>query len=144
DRFQEGLFVAFGWSGQWAMQIGLDRKSSTVTLRGKIPGLNIALEPGEEIEGPTVLIGWYRGSVHDGSNRLRRLIRETYVPQQTASTILPAATYSNWYDLWGEFDEQQLKKTIDAAAALGQDYFILDAGWYAGANEADGCFSAGL
>jgi hypothetical protein len=144
ERLQEGLLIALGWSGQWAVHVGLNPRAATLTLRGKIPDLNIALEPGEEIEGPSVLIGAYEGTIHDGANRMRRLIREAYTPKLSSPTVLPAAAYSNWYDLWDEFDEPQLKRTIDAVAALRQEYFILDAGWYAGASEADGGFSSGL
>src|SRR6185436_3570540 len=76
-----GMFVGFGWSGQWSAKIWLDPKLKTVSVIGKIPGLEISLQPGEEIQGPNVLVGLYDGSISDGFNRLRNVLREFYTPK---------------------------------------------------------------
>lgn len=132
DVLKEGLFVAFGWSGQWGILI--QGQAGTLNVRGRIPDVNIALEPGEEIQGPTILVGLYRGALADGSNRLRRLIREQYTPKLAGAAILPMTTYDTYYGLGDQFDEAMLKKVADGAAAIGQEYFLLDAGWFQGEN----------
>jgi alpha-galactosidase len=143
DSQHAGMFVAFGWSGQWTAVASLDRLRGTVELRGSIPGLKVALEPGEEIPGPTVLLGLYQGALTDGSNQLRRLIRDVYTPKLAGNRVLPIATYDHWYNIEEDFDESLLKKLADAAAAIHQEYFMVDAAWYAGASKQEG-FSAGL
>lgn len=139
----EGMFAAIGWSGQWAAVAFLDQATKTLSLKGKIPDVEIALEPGEEIQGATVLVGLYQGEVADGSNRLRRLIRDVYTPELAGAKFLPIATYDTWFGLGLKFDESVLRKLADGASAIGQEYFLLDAGWYTG-TEGDLDFSPGL
>jgi hypothetical protein len=86
DEQGAGIFLAIGWSGQWTSTIaanyGADAQArSALALSGGIPDLEIMLEPGEEISGPRILIGSYRGTLADGSNTLRRLIRRQYTPK---------------------------------------------------------------
>lgn len=133
DSKQEGMFVAFGWSGQWTALAGVNiPREGILNVRAKIPGIEIALEPGEEIKGPTVLVGLYQGALTDGSNRLRRLIRDVYTPKLAGKRYLPVATYDTHWGTKSHFDEALLKKQADTAAALHQEYFLLDSGWYAG------------
>jgi alpha-galactosidase len=137
DAHQEGLFVAFGWSGQWSALVGTDNQQN-LKLLGWIPDINIALEPGEEIQGPTILLGSYKGALVDGSNRLRRLIRDAYTPKLGGKSFLPVVTYDHWFGVYHRFDEPLLRKLADGAASIGQEYFLLDAGWYAGTNDEEG------
>jgi alpha-galactosidase len=110
--------------------------------QGGIPGIETHLTPGEVIPGPRILIGCYRGSVAEGSNRLRRLIRSHYTPPLEAKAFAPIATYDHWWHVGPTFTEELLRKLTDAAAAIGQEYFLLDAGWYAGTTATD--FSVGV
>jgi len=132
DALQEGAFVAFGWSGQWRAVVQRDSTAGGLRIKAGIPDLEIALEPGEESQGPTVLVGLYKGTLADGSNRLRRLIRDMYTPRLAGKTFLPVATYDNYWYGGDAFDESLLRKLADGAAAIGQEYFLLDAGWYQG------------
>lgn len=138
---QEGLFVAFGWSGQWEAFV-IRQTTGTLGITGQIPDLEIALEPGEEIQGPTILVGLYQGALADGSNRLRRLIREVYTPKLAGMDVLPMATFDHWWGVREDFDESLLKKMADGAAAIGQEYFLLDAGWFAGASKQNEYYGA--
>jgi alpha-galactosidase len=142
DALREGLFVAVGWSGQWDAIAQRDPAAETLTLRARIPELDIALEPGEEIRGPTVLVGFYRGDQADGSNRLRRLIRDAYAPKLAGKRFLPIATYDNWWHSGDNFDEALLKRLAADAAEIHQEYFLVDAGWFAPGSRQG--YSAGL
>jgi alpha-galactosidase len=143
EVLHEGLFVAFGWSGQWEALVHLDPASDTLSLRGKIPGLELALEAGEEICGPTVLVGFYQGALADGSCRLRRLLRDVYTPKLAGERFLPVSLFSAWWHVEENFDESLMKRMVDGAAAIDQEYYEIDAAWYAGASKEAG-FSAGL
>src|SRR5262249_17382361 len=97
DRLQAGMFVAVGWSGQWGALVSLNRpRAGTFNVRSKIPGIQIALEPGEEIQGPSMVVGFYRGTSSDGSNRLRRLVSTVYAPQLDGKKFLPPAMFDTW------------------------------------------------
>ncbi|MDP4278768.1 MAG: hypothetical protein Q8914_14175, partial [Bacteroidota bacterium] len=67
DSLKEGLYVAVGWSGQWTAETKLE--NGRLHLTACIPGLQIRLQPGEEISGPRMLIGGYHGALAEGSNR---------------------------------------------------------------------------
>ncbi|QGZ94944.1 alpha-galactosidase [Terricaulis silvestris] len=132
DDLHEGLFAALGWSGQWGAVVRANPMQQTLNIRGKIADLNLSLEAGEEIVGPTILLGFYQGELSEGSNQLRRLIREHYAPRLSDAEYTPIATYDTFFGLGGSFDEELLTRVADEAAALGQECFLLDAGWYKG------------
>ncbi len=112
-------------------------------LRGGIPDIHIELEPGEEIAGPTILIGSYEGSLANGSNKLRRLIQEQYTPKLDGRKFEVIATYDSWWDIGEKYDEMLFHPIVDVAAAIGEEYFLLDAAWYIGSNGPEG-FSGGV
>ena len=95
-KLQAGVFVALGGGGQWEASVEADYEKGVLTLRGAVPGAEVRLRPGEEISGPTVLLGAYRGPLWAGSNRLRRLLREQYRPAAAdfKEDSLPAAASS--------------------------------------------------
>lgn len=134
DRENEGIFVAIGWTGQWSSTIVGDFGANMLHLTGGIPDLHIRLKPGEAIGGPRVLIGCYRGELSTGSNRLRRLIRNRFTPLLEGKSFDPILTFDHWWGVGVHFDESLLRRQVDAAAEIGQEYFLLDAGWYVGSN----------
>jgi len=129
---QAGVYVALGWSGQWQALARINSAPAPLQLIGGIPDVEIELEPGEEIEGPTVVVGLYQGTALDGSNALRRLIRDSYTPKLAGQRMLPVATFNSAFAVGMEFDESLLKQLADGAAQTGQEYFLLDAGWHEG------------
>jgi alpha-galactosidase len=143
DRESEGIFVAIGWTGQWSSTIAGDFSENVLHLVGGIPDLHIRLKPGEAIGGPRVLIGCYRGELSSGSNRLRRLIRNHFTPLLEGKSFDPILTYDHWWNIDVRFDESLLRRLADAAAEIGQEYFLLDAGWYVGSDGPEN-FSGGV
>lgn len=143
DQRSAGLFVAIGWTGQWASDIQANFGEGHLRLRGGIPDIHIALDPGEEITGPRILVGSYDGPLPSGSNLLRKLIREHYTPRLDGKQFGPIATYDTWWNIGEHYDEASLRPLVDTAASIGQEYFLLDAGWYQNSSGPEG-FSAGL
>jgi len=139
----QGIFVAVGWSGQWKASVYGNFHERSLQFTAGIPDIHIQLKPGEEISGPRILLGCYHGPLSSGSNRLRRLIRDIYSPLLDGKRVEPVLTYDHWWNIGHQFDETLLRRLADAAAQIGQEYFLLDAGWYAGTNDAGG-FSAGV
>lgn len=137
-RAGAGIFVALGWTGVWDAEIKGDYLKETLSLKGGMPGLNVRLQPGEEISGPLVLIGCYRGPFAAGSNRLRRVIRDHYTPLLEGRKPLPVLGYSSWYSVFTSFDDKVLRDLADVAAELEQEYFEVDAGWFEGTRQGPG------
>ena len=137
-----GIFAGIGWTGQW--QAGIQAPSpfplppgERVGVRGLhllagMPGLDVKLRPGEEISSPSILLGCFRGELCQGSNLLRRLIRDQYAPLVGKERLVAPPLYSTWFDVGAELDEKIAKALVDAAAAIGQEIFLVDAGWYKG------------
>jgi alpha-galactosidase len=148
DDHSAGIFVGIGWTGQWSSSVSADydtvlTPNAGLRLQGGIPGIHFALEPGEEIVGPSILIGSYQGPLASGSNKLRRLIQDEYTPKLDGKKFEVIATYDAWWDIGEKYDESLLLPIVDAAAAIGQEYFLLDAAWYIGSNGPEG-FSGGV
>ena len=143
NRRNQGVFVAIGWSGQWSSEITGNFEKNILRVMGGIPDLHIQLRPGEAIRGPRILIGCYSGSLSSGSNRLRRLIRAHCTPLLGEERFEPVLTYDHWWNIGEHFDQKLLERLADTAASIGQEYFLLDAGWYIGADGPEG-FSGGV
>jgi alpha-galactosidase len=143
-----GIFVGIGWTGQWNSSVSASYDTDLtgnggLRLEGGIPNIRVALEPGEEIIGPNLLIGSYDGPLASGSNKLRRLIQDRYTPKLNGKKFEVIATYDAWWDIGEKYDESLLLPIVEAAAAIGQEYFLLDAAWYIGSNGPQG-FSGGV
>ena len=127
-----GIFVGIGWTGNWTAAIRADGRNKVLHLRGGMPGINIRLRPGEEISSPSILVGCFRGPLDSGANALRRLIRDQYAPTVGGKRLLAPVLYTTWFDICASLDERLFRALVDGAAEIGQEIFLLDAGWYKG------------
>lgn len=127
-----GIYIAMGWTGNWKTTVETDASLNTLRVRGGMPNIRIKLRPGEEISGPTVLMGYYQGQLADGANVLRRLIRDEYTPSVSGRPLVAPIMYTTWFHVGAELDEKMAHALVDAAANVGQEIFEVDAGWYQG------------
>jgi alpha-galactosidase len=138
-----GLVVALEWSGQWYQQIG-----PTAGLQGQlaweagIPVRDLVLAPGETLALPTAHLIAYEGDEHAGGNACRRYVYDRVCPDLGGQRPLPPISYDHWFGIYCDFDEPFMRRLVDRAAELGLDYFVLDAGWFAGCGPG-GQFSQG-
>jgi alpha-galactosidase len=128
----EGLFVGIGWSGQWQAKIDGSNMQNGVHITAEMPGMNLALPPGEKIISPSILLGTYSGPMTNGSNTLRRLLYAKYVPLLDGKKPLPPVSWNSWLVLGNAISEDALEKQADGAARVGVEYFCIDAGWFDG------------
>lgn len=127
-----GIYVSIGWTGHWAATVRARYRDNSLRLQGGMTGINVRLQPGEEITGPRILVGAYRGPLGSGANVLRRLIRERYAATLDGRRSEPPVLYTTWFDIGAELDEAMFQTLVDRAAQLGQEIFLLDASWYNG------------
>jgi len=134
------------WSGGWAVRF--DRApDGQLVIRGGIEGVDLALAPGASVPLAGALLGFYQGDLIAGGTALRRCLRARYLPPLDGRRPLPPVSYDHWFQFQLRFDEEVLRRQADAAAALGIEYFVVDAGWYAGcvaAEEGGLGFQAGV
>ena len=127
-----GVYVSIGWTGNWKVTIRANLRDNALRIQGGMADINLKLQPGEEISGPSILIGCFRGPLSNGINALRRMIREHYEPTVGGRRLVAPMVYTTWFDIGAELDEKLFRTLVDRAADLGQEIFLLDAGWYAG------------
>ena len=79
NEASDGMFVAIGWSGQWAADFSKDDASINVSVgMGKI---STTLYPGESIRQPRVLVMSWNSSRINAQVLFRRLLMFEYAPK---------------------------------------------------------------
>ena len=132
DQGRRGLFVGIGWSGQWQADLTHDPATGRLNLTVGMPGLSLILKRGETVRMPRILLGFYEGDEATGANLLRRLLREKYLPTLNGAAVLPPLSFNHWFTMGNAISEEKLMRHADAAAQLGLEYFVCDAGWFVG------------
>jgi alpha-galactosidase len=128
----EGIFVGIGWSGQWQATIDGSKPEAGVRITAEMPGMNLALPPGEKIISPSILLGTYKGEMANGSNALRRILYDKYAPLLNGEKPMPPVSWNSWFTFQNAISEDLLEKQADGAAKAGIEYFCIDAGWFEG------------
>jgi len=122
----DGLIVALGWSGQWYASINRDGQAARI--QAGMGGLRVALEPGESIRGPRVLLLHWRGKPLDGQNSFRRLVRNHYTPHLDGKPVEAPVCYGAWGGSPTPVHLAQIDRI--KARQLPYDCYWVDAGWY--------------
>ncbi|MFC1582451.1 glycoside hydrolase family 36 protein [Planctomycetota bacterium] len=126
-----GLWIALEWSGLWRME-ALSEEDGSFRIIASIPVKELKLKAGEKLELPSVHIGTFSGELEAGTNALRRYIRAELTPEIEGCKPKPFLAYDHWMGMHGDLDEAAIKPQLAAAADLGLEYFVIDAGWFAG------------
>lgn len=128
DGASDEFYTALMWSGGWSLTVSPTRTTlaidwslgPTSTVVGAVP-----------VDTPHVLLGVARGAMPSASAAMR-----TYVLQglRGGRPISPLVTYNTWYAYGTAVDEASLEREMTRAAAMGVELFVIDAGWYVGAD----------
>ena len=95
------------------LEIGLDNSNFCYTL-----------QPGEALELPAVLCYPIRNKTDMDAYKLHRYCNETFM-----SKPLPAI-YNTWMSKFDFINYDILCRQLEKAAAIGMEYFVIDAGWF--------------
>ena len=126
------------WSGAW--HAGVSNDGEQLQIRFDFPGLATTAGPSRDVELPHAFFGVTAAA--DQSSALQQFIRQGI---RHGRPFTPLVTYNTWFLYGTEIDEDLMIAEMDRAAALGIELFVVDAGWYVGAGEADRFdFSSGL
>lgn len=123
----KGYIVAIGWTGQWNCSIS--RESDSVTVRSKIEDTHFRLLSGEKIRTSSILIMPYDGSILEGHNKFRRLLKEHFslIGQEGRDSHGPLCA-----GIWGGMESSLIIERIKKIREnrLPFEYLWIDAGWY--------------
>ncbi|MBV9341454.1 MAG: alpha-galactosidase [Acidobacteria bacterium] len=93
------------------------------------------LKPGERYETVPVAIGCVRGGFDEAVDALTRYRRTACLRNHKDNSRCSVVFNDYMNCLWGDPTEAKESPIIAAAAEAGCEYFVIDAGWYAEANE---------
>ncbi|MFB6720953.1 glycoside hydrolase family 36 protein [Kribbella sp. NPDC056345] len=119
--------------GAWHWELGGLKEDLYLQVSGPTDGEHQwrqRLAPGESFTTVPVAVAVTRGGLDDGLRALtsyRRLMRR----QQADHSNLPVIFNDYMNCLWGDPSAAKLTPLIKAAAEVGAEYFVIDAGWYA-------------
>lgn len=98
-------------------------------------GLRLALQPGEAYSLPTILLVPFAAEhIETAAPPLHAAMADTL---PTISQP-PPLVYNTWFESFAELDIPNLHRQVAAAAEVGCEVFVVDAGWY-GAGEGWAC-----
>ncbi len=147
---QAGFFAGLEWSGTWKMDIAHDPESRRVSAFACMDTYTHVLKPGQTLTSPPAFCGLFAGDWDDAFNACRAYVRDDILPPPGG---LPTVHYvmfpggltmpkPAYYPELSDISERTLR-TVDAAADMGADSFLLDSMWW-GASALQGDFSIGL
>jgi alpha-galactosidase len=128
--------------GNWRIEAhaGRDagRRFPTVSLLfgpDEPAGLSVTLAPGEEYALPTLLLVAFAGEqIESAAPPLHAVMAPRALPLPKP----PPLVYNTWFESFAELDVANLHRQVAAAADVGCEVFVVDAGWY-GAGEGWAC-----
>lgn len=124
-----GIYGGFEWSGLW--HIDFERDNEVFWIRGGIEETDLTLRPGETIELPRAMVGFYKGDIHAGRNALRRFIRDWY-PRWQGQDLGAPVSWNHAFTFEARITDEIFRRQVPVCADLGFDWMQIDWGWYAG------------
>lgn len=119
-----GVIVALGWTGQWNARFDLGTDS--LRIRAKIEDTEFYLCPNEKFRTMSVTVMSYKGSVTDGQNLWRRLMKQEYSETLARVGELPVCA-----NFWGGLESDDIIDRVKKfkAAEVPYSFMWIDAGW---------------
>ncbi len=123
----EGMIIALGWTGEWAMNFSRPEGAS-VRLRAGMARTHLKLHSGEKIRTPRILILFWRGHPLRGNNLLRRLLLSHYRPEADDKPVRMPMCNINWGATPAAVHIENIHQIV--AHKLPMDYYWIDAEWF--------------
>ncbi|HEV3059966.1 MAG TPA: glycoside hydrolase family 36 protein [Vicinamibacterales bacterium] len=138
DGARDEFYMALMWSGAWS--ISGTRTGPGLSLSAGLASMTTTITA--VVDGPHVVFGAVAGGLSEATGALRSYVLDGV---RAGQALTPLVTYNTWFAYGTTVDEPSMLSEMDAAAALGAELFVLDAGWYPGAGAAGPFdFDAGL
>lgn len=125
DEFFGGLL----WSGSW--QITATRVGGAIRAAAGLPRITLTVDAAHPLDAPHGFFGFTTGGRGDVAEALRAFVVQGL---RQGRGFEPLVTYNTWFAYGTEIDEQTMMDEMTAAASMGVELFVVDAGWYLGAG----------
>jgi alpha-galactosidase len=128
SEFYGGLM----WSGAW--RTTLRRVDEQLRVSVFFPGVGTTVTAARPLELPHTFFGVTAHAAGDAAAALNQFIVRGI---RRGRPLQPLVTYNTWFTYGTWITEEDMVAEMDRAAALGVEMFVIDAGWYVGAGDAD-------
>jgi alpha-galactosidase len=125
----QGIVVSLGYCGNWVLEVK-PRGDETVLYAATSPA---SLKPFTTIGGlpiPGALVAEFCGDWDNGAQPITRFIRQKL--RRDMGPDWPPVQYNTWYGLYEHISKESVLAAAKAAAEVGCELFVIDAGWYGG------------
>ena len=138
ERAADGMTIAVGWSGQWAVSLarlrssepGSEQSADGARFTAGMETTRFRLRPGERVRTPRILLlCWEGGSLLTAVNRFRQLMFEHYLPRIHGKLPKLPRAFSV-FDVGDPVNEELEMTAQRRAAPLGFDTHWIDASWF--------------
>jgi alpha-galactosidase len=123
----EGVVVAIGWTGEWAISFK-HPEGESVQVRAGMALTHLKLSPGEEIRTPRILNLFWQGERMRGHNMLRQFILSHHRPQAGGKPVNMPICNGNWGGTPAATHLENIRQIV--AHHLPMDYYWIDAEWF--------------
>jgi alpha-galactosidase len=124
------FFGGLMWSGSWQIQaVGAGDGQSRITAG--LPGISFSIDAAHPLETPHGFFGVTAGGRREISAALHAFVMNGI---RGGRPLQPVVTYNTWFSYGVDYDEEQLIDEMTAAASVGVELFVVDAGWWSGAG----------
>jgi alpha-galactosidase len=139
----EGLVIAIGWSGQWAISL-VKNSEASIKIRSGMELTHLKLHKGEQIRTPRImLLSWDGDDRMLGHNMLRQFILKHHTLQKDGKPVTAPLASSGGPACqaplpgFEEFNQATVHNQLALAEryrqfGLDTEYFWIDAGWFEG------------
>ncbi len=139
----EGLVIAIGWSGQWAISL-MKNSEASIKIRSGMELTHLKLHKGEQIRTPRImLLSWDGDDRMLGHNTLRQFILKHHTLQKDGKPVTAPLAAGGGPACQAPLPgfEEYNQATVHNQLALAEryrqfgldaEYFWIDAGWFEG------------
>jgi alpha-galactosidase len=126
------FFGAMLWAGSWSLK--LKRQGDNLDVQLGLPAFTTSIDPGGTLEAPHAIFGITNAFTPDTGRALQSFIEKGLRHGRPFASYV---SYNTWYAYGTHIDEASVLAEMNAAAAIGVEQFVVDAGWWAGAVQDD-------
>lgn len=123
----EGVIIAIGWTGQWAISFRRP-DGPNVHVRCGMAATHLKLRPGEEIRSPRILVLFWQGKRLRGHNVLRQFLLSYHRPSAGGKLMKMPMCNNNWGGTPIARHLENIRQIV--AHGLPMDYYWIDAEWF--------------
>lgn len=124
------ITLSVAWSGNWAIRFDPDEEGYAISAGLSDWEFSKELNPGEQMTTPAVVVVLTGADLNISSIALANWGRDYLYPRNILSSTLPVE-WNHWWPYEDcDVNEEVVRLNADAAAEMGLEIVVLDAGWF--------------